>query len=171
MNRHASRKPPYLLSMPAAGLVLLFLCAPVSAEDVGGRTDFDLICTGNGEHLASHDTYGYDWDKNKHKYVQHDGVEYSREQMQATFQVEIHDGAGRIRPPRSMAPPLSSSHSGWWPLQDLSVTAERIQASFRFNGMNVPKISINRRTGYMTMSGPETFEGTCTAVEPDRNRF
>ncbi|WP_349999205.1 hypothetical protein [Stenotrophomonas lacuserhaii] len=169
MNRYAFSERPYLLPVPVAGLVML-LSAPASA-DVAGRTDFDLICTGSGEHLASHDTYGYDWDKSKHKYVQHDGVEYSREQTQAVFQLEIHDGAGRIRPPKNMAPPLSSSHSGWWPLQDLAITEDRIQASFRFNGLNVPKISVNRRTGYMTMSGSETFEGTCTAVEPDRNRF
>lgn len=147
------------------------LAVPASAQ-VAGRTDFDLICSGSGEHLASHDTSGYEWDRNKHKYVQHDGVQYSREQMQATFQIEIHDGAGRIRPPKSMAPPLSSSsNGGWWPLHDLSITPDHIQGTFKFNGMNVPKVSIDRRSGFMTMKGSETFEGTCTAVEPGRNRF
>lgn len=155
-----------------SAMALLVAAAMPASADEAGRTDFDLICSGSGEHLASHDTYGYEWDRDKHKYVEHDGVQYNREQMQATFQVEIHDGAGRIRPPKSIAPPLSSgSNGGWWQLHDLTVTPDRIQGSFKFNGMNVPKISIDRRTGFMTMKGSETFEGTCTAVEPDRNRF
>lgn len=153
-------------------MMLLLVMSPPASADMAARTDFDLICSGNGEHLASHNTYGYEWDRNKHKYVQNDGVQYDREQMQATFQVEIHNGTGRIRPPKSMAPPISrSDDGGWWKLQDLSITPDRIQAAFKFNGMNVPKISIDRHSGFMTMKGSETFEGTCTAVEPERNRF
>ncbi|WP_153043168.1 hypothetical protein [Xanthomonas nasturtii] len=168
MKRSTLWRSASAISFAGLSAVMAF---PASA-DVAGRTDFDLICSGSGEHLASHDTSGYEWDRNKHKYVQHDGVQYSREQMQATFQIEIHDGAGRIRPPKSMAPPLSStSNGGWWQLHDLSITPDRIQGSFKFNGMNVPKISIDRHSGFMTMRGSETFEGTCSAVEPDRNRF
>ncbi|MCS4279013.1 hypothetical protein [Stenotrophomonas rhizophila] len=170
MKMRRSNSGVAVLTSSALAL-LAAMTMPASAEE-GARTDFDLICSGSGEHLASHDTYGYEWDREKHKYVQHDGVQYNREQMQATFQVEIHDGEGRIRPPKSIAPPLSSgSNGGWWQLHDLSITPDRIQGSFKFNGMNVPKISIDRRSGFMTMKGSETFEGTCTAVEPDQNRF
>jgi hypothetical protein len=156
----------------ALGLAAL-LCAavPAFAQDAE-RTDFDLICTGTGEHLAGHNTYGYEWDSKQHKYAERSGYQCSQEQIQASIQVEIHNGMGRIRPPKRMAPPLSSgSDDGWWPLRDLRITPNRIQASFKFNGLNVPTIDIDRRTGYLVMKGMETFEGSCSAVEPDQNRF
>ncbi|MHC9085564.1 hypothetical protein ACYX7E_11110 [Luteimonas sp. RIT-PG2_3] len=136
------------------------------------RTDFDLICTGVGEHLSAHSTYGYEWDQKQHKYVQQSGYAYSREQMEADVQVEIHDGAGSIRPAKRMVPPISSGGSnGWWPLHDLRITPDRIQASYKFNGLNAPTVDIDRRSGHIRVQGLEKFEGSCTAVEPDRNRF
>ncbi len=164
VKRHGKLVSPALCLSAALGLAP----AVFAAE----RTDFDLVCTGTGEHMASHDTSGSEWDPDKHKYVHRDGVQYSRDQTQATFQIEIHDGAGRIRPPRSMIPPLSSGSSdGWWPLHDLDITEDRIRGAFKFNGMNSPKISVDRHSGIMTMKGMETFEGTCTAVEPGSKRF
>lgn len=163
----------HLLTLGIA-VAMLSLSAQVAAQmpAQADRADFDLVCVGMGEHLAGHNTYSYEWDDKQHKYVDKTGVQYSQEQSQATMQVEIHGGEGRIRPPRSMAPPLHSGGSGgWYPLRDLNVSPDRIQASFRFNGMNVPTIEINRRSGFMTMRGSETFEGNCTAVNPDENRF
>lgn len=53
----------------------------------------------------------------------------------------------------------------------ISITPDRIQAAFKFHGMYVPTISRDRHSRFMTMKGSDTSEETCTAVEPDRNRF
>ncbi len=45
----------------------MMLCASPSNEAIKAsglaRTDFDLICSGNGEHVASHTAYGHEWDQ------------------------------------------------------------------------------------------------------------
>jgi len=135
-------------------------------------TDLSLICPGVGEHLESHSSYGSEWDDKHHKYVdtQHNTLDPS--QVQGTAQVEIHSGQGRIRPPKRLVPPISSGgQDGWWPLTDVDVSPDRIRASYRLNGLNKPKVEIDRRTGEITIDGIEKFEGTCKAVDPDARQF
>lgn len=136
------------------------------------KADFDLICTGVGERLEVHSTYGYEWDRKKHKYVDQPGYQYDRATMEANVQIEVHGGEGRIRPSKKMVPALASgSQDGWWPLHDLDISPNRIQATYKLNGLNRPTVSIDRRSGHVRIDGLENFEGSCSAVEPDKNRF
>ena len=150
-----------------AALVLTLPCAAQQDE-----SDLVLVCPGSGQKLESHSTYGSEWDSKKHKYVDSDRTSVENTDVQGTVQVEIRGGQGRIHPPTRLLPPLSSGdQDGWWPLTDLVITPDRIHGRFRFNGLNKPQITIDRRSGHLTLDGSETFEGECNAVDPNARRF
>jgi len=165
-SNHAPRTLAYLTCISAT-----LASASVFAQ-TAPRTDFDLLCNGIGERLESHESYGSEWDSKKHKFVDSDRTSLDTTQIQATVQVEIHDGQGRVRLPKRLLPALASGgEDGWWPLRDLQIGPDRIQASYRLNGLNKPKLDIDRRTGHIRIQGVETFEGECSAVEPGAKRF
>jgi len=165
-SRQAARSSVY-----PTFLSVMLASASVCAQDAA-RTDFDLLCDGIGEKLESHQSYGSEWDPKRHKYVDNDRTSLDTTQVQASVQVEIHDGQGRVRLPKRLLPALASGgDNGWWPLRDVQVSPDRIQASYRLNGLNKPKLEIDRRSGHIRIDGVETFEGTCNAVEPGTNRF
>ncbi|WP_372392886.1 hypothetical protein ACCQ05_03065 [Xanthomonas sp. NCPPB 3582] len=167
--RHAPR--PVAIAAATSLCLGLLHCMPAFAQS-SGKTDLDLVCIGIGERVQAHDNAGYQWDPKRHKYVERTGVDYSQTQMEGSVQIEIHDGQGRIHPPKRLLPPLKSGgHDGWWPLHDLRVGADRIQASYKLNGMNSPTVDIDRRSGRLTLTGIEKFEGHCSAVDPGKNQF
>ncbi|WP_213946934.1 hypothetical protein [Luteibacter sp. dw_328] len=146
--------------------------ATIASAQQSPQTDLSLICPGVGEHLESHTSYDSEWDSKHHKYVdtQHNTLDPS--QVQGTAQIEIHQGQGRIRPPKRLIPPISSGgQDGWWPLTDIDVSPDRIRASCRLNGLNHPKVDIDRRTGEITIDGIEKFEGNCKAVDAAARQF
>jgi hypothetical protein len=132
------------------------------------NSDFDLVCAGTGEKLESQTDY--DWDRKHHEYDAHNRL--SKAQVGGTAQVEIHDGQGRVRLPKSLLPPLNSgSGDGWFPIHDLVVAPDRITGSLKLNGLNKPGLAIDRRSGRLTIDGLESFDGTCNAFNPGARRF
>ena len=139
---------------------------PVQAQ--AGSADFDLVCTGTGSKLESQTSY--DWDSKHHEYRDHNTL--GTAQVGGTAQVEIHGGQGRVRLPAGLVPPLNSGgRDGWFPIQDLSVGADRIQGSLRLNGLNKPGMTIDRRSGRMVLDGMESFDATCSPFNPGSTRF
>ncbi|MDM0044745.1 hypothetical protein QTH91_09650 [Variovorax dokdonensis] len=138
----------------------------------GQTTSFDLICPGIGERLEAHQSYGFKWDRKRHEYTDRSDIQYDNTQIEGSAQIEIHDGQGRIRPPKRLLPPLASGdHDGWWDLRELKIGADRITASYRLNALNQPTVDIDRRSGHIRIVGIETFEGSCSAFDPDKKRF
>ena len=159
-----------LLTVAAStGLVIAMSGA---AAQTTKEASFDLICTGIGERLEAHQSYGYEWDRKQHKYVDRTDIQYDNAQIQGSAQVEIHDGQGRIRPPKRLLPALASGdHEGWWELRDLRIDDNSIKASYKLNGLNHPNVDIDRRSGHIRIAGIETFEGSCSPFDPDKKRF
>lgn len=154
----------------------MYLAVAAAATSMGlaqgafaqSNSDFDLVCAGSGEKLQSQTDY--DWDRKHHEYDAHDRL--SKAQVSGTAQVEIHDGQGRVRLPKSLVPPLNrGSDDGWFPINDLAVGAERITGVLKLNGLNKPGLSIDRRSGQLTIEGMETFDGNCSALKPGERRF
>lgn len=83
--------------------------------------------------------------------------------------IQIDGDEGRIRPARNMLPPLhSDSDGGWYDIRNLSITRDTIRGEFKLNGLNRPKISINRRSGRIILDGLTKFRGVCDPMDGDR---
>ncbi|MDC6170642.1 hypothetical protein [Paucibacter sp. XJ19-41] len=162
---------PRSLLMVAASASLALSMSPAAAQTTE-KNEFDLICPGIGERLEAHEHYGFDWDRKQHKYVGRNDIQYDNAKIEGSAQVEIHEGQGRIRPPKRLLPLLASGdHDGWWDLRDLRIDANSIKASYRLNGLNQPTVDIDRRSGHIRIVGIETFEGSCSSFDPDKKRF
>lgn len=61
------------------------------------------------------------------------------------------------------APAMTSLGRRSWlvDLENLVVGRDQITASYRLNGMNKPKITVDRRTGLITVKAITDFSGRC----------
>ena len=168
--------------LPRWTLILaLAACGAVQAQDrrdQGYRDDdrrdrdvpdLQLVCYGGAEKPTAEVRSGFEWDARQHKYVPKQSVETGKSDFQATINVSIHGDRGDIQLPKSLIPPLHGDNSnGWWRLDDLIVGHDEIRGQFRLNGLNQPRLSINRRSGAITIEGMIKFNGRCDADEGHR---
>lgn len=63
--------------------------------------------------------------------------------------------------PKLVPPIHSGGDHGWWNLENLVVGRDQITASYRLNGMNKPKVTVDRRTGLITVKAMTDFSGRC----------
>jgi hypothetical protein len=139
-----------------------------------GDNNLTLICWGEGRKPGTQYRTGYEWNPRRDRYEYRGRVEYGSQEFDSEVQVEFHDGFGRIHLTGRMVPPINSGgRRGWWNLSDIRIGRDRITARYRLNGMNKPKVEINRRTGRIKIDGIEKFRGECDAGEwgDARNRF
>ena len=131
--------------------------------------DIQLICYGGAEKPTTEYRSGYEWDAQQHKYVPKQSMELGKSDFQATLTISIHGDRGDIQLPKSLIPPLhGSNQDGWWPIDELIVGHNEIRGKFRLNGMNQPRLSINRMNGAITIDGLIKFNGRCDADEGHR---
>lgn len=158
---------------PRLLFTLALLAAATAHADDRGRDDrgedIQLVCYGGAEKPATEYRSGVEWDAKQHKYVPKQSVELGKSDFQATLNVSIHGDRGQIQLPKSLVPPINSgSDHGWWDLDDLIVGHDEIRGKFRLNGMNQPRVSINRMNGSIVIEGLIKFSGRCDADEGHR---
>ncbi|MBX7489423.1 hypothetical protein K3177_12945 [Qipengyuania sp. GH25] len=71
-------------------------------------------------------------------------------------------------------PPLHSrGQDSWWNLDAVVATRDTITAQYRLNGLNKPKLSIDRRSGRISIRGASdyAFSGSCDTVDSEQRRF
>lgn len=81
---------------------------------------------------------------------------------------------GRLRMPRTMLPPLRGGEDGWFKIKSIEVTEHEIRGSVAVNFINNPKMTIDRRTGVISLSGKAgDYIGECERYTPNQmpNRF
>lgn len=145
------------------------------APVVDGRpVDIGLICFGDGarDGIATGTTWTWNPDRDRYDYGRYS--QSTRDVFDASLMVQTWAGGGRIRLPRSLVPPLNSrGNNGWWDLTDVSVGPDVIRASYRLNGLNKPKVVIDRRSGRITVQGFSNygFRGTCDMIGHEPRRF
>lgn len=148
--------------------------AALSQSDGYGGDALTLICWGEGRKPATQYRNGYEWNSHRDRYEYRGRVEYGTQEFDSEVQVEFYDGQGRIHLAGRMVPPINSGgRRGWWDLSDVRFGPDRITARYRLNGMNKPKVDINRRTGRIKIDGIEKFRGECDTGNwgDARNRF
>jgi hypothetical protein len=121
-----------------------------------------LICYGLGEHAVFSSHSGYEWNEKRKHYEPMQRAETANEQFQTGVQFEFRDGGGRIHLSGKMIPPLNSGGvDGWWPLEDVRMSPDRITARYHVSGLNRLSVNIDRRTGMVEIQDKPGFSGKC----------
>lgn len=145
-----------------------------SAGDGQRWFDIGLICFGEGRRPTAATRYGYTWDYDKGRYTYGNRTELTTQDFDASVMIQIWDGGGRIRLPSKLIPPIHSrGDHGWWELENLSTGANTISAEYRLNGLNKPRLTIDRRSGHISIrgTGDYAFSGTCDSADNQQRRF
>jgi hypothetical protein len=123
-----------------------------------------LICYGGGSTPAAQYQSGYVYNRRSHRFEPQFGTTLGRDGFASDVQVEIWHGRGRIHLEGKLVSPIhSGGDNGWWDIDGLSVTPDRITGQYRMNGLNKPRFEIDRRTGRITIRAATTFTGRCDA--------
>lgn len=136
--------------------------------------ELHLACYGTGEKQTSEYTNDYYWDRRDRKYRSHSGVESVTRNFETSVSIDLYGGQGRIQIAKKIVPPLNNGGEGggWWRLDDIWVTPDEIRATYKLNGLNRPKVRIDRRSGAISMTGLNIdFSGRCEAMDREARRF
>lgn len=141
----------------------------------GQNVDLGLVCFGDGQRPGFATTYGYSWNSRTRRYDYGNRTEMTGQQFDASVTMQLWPGGGHIRLPKKLVPPINSrGNDGWWDLYDVEMAPDVIRAKYRLNGLNKPTITINRRSGQISIKGtdPYAFRGSCDVIDgEDHRRF
>lgn len=140
----------------------------------GRNVDLGLVCFGDGSRTGIATGTTWTWNRDSDRYEYGNYTTNRREDFDASVTVQTWPGGGRIRLPRSLIPPLNSrGDNGWWDLTDVSMNADTIHATYRLNGLNKPRLTIDRRSGRITIAGTADygFRGECDEIGHETRRF
>lgn len=133
--------------------------AMASRQGDGG---IDLVCIGSGSGPAAQSNSGYSYNSKTRKFEHEFGTTLGREAFSSDLEIQISGGLGRVRPMGKLVSPIHSGGTdGWWPIEGLMVTPERITGQYRLNGMNKPRIDYDRRTRIVRIRAATEFTGRC----------
>lgn len=142
----------------------------------GGRPiSLGLVCFGDGQKPAAANRWGWQWNWNSGRYDFGNRTELTTQQFDASVMIQLWDGGGRIRLPRSLIPPIHSggtARGGWWDLYDVYQDRGQIRATYRLNGPNKPRVTIDRRSGRIRIQGIYNygFNGSCDTIDGTRHQ-
>lgn len=141
----------------------------------GDAVDLGLVCFGDGQRPGVATTYGWAWNSRRNRYDYGNRTEMTAQQFDASVMIQLWDGGGRISLPKKLVPPINSrGQDGWWDLYDVDVQPDMIRAKYRLNGLNKPSVTIDRRSGQISIHGldPYAFRGSCDLIDgKDHRRF
>jgi len=164
-----STLPPQATTLPAPPM------RPMPVQPDGPAWfDVGLVCFGQGQRPTLASRYGYTWDYDQGRYVYGNRTELSTQDFNASVNIQLWEGGGRIRLPTTLIPPIHSrGDHGWWELDNVSSGRNTITAEYRLNGLNKPRVNIDRRSGQISIrgTGDYAFNGTCDTVDNQQRRF
>lgn len=171
----------YQPAVPPTGTPSYATASDTYAPERDGSGQYDgrsqgrlgLVCYGGGQRPRAATTYGYTWDDRRDRYVYGNHTELTAEQFDASVMVQVWPGGGRIRLPKKLIPPLNTRGSdGWWDLYNVSIGPDMISGRYRLNGLNKPELTINRRSGQISIVGTASyaFRGECDLVGANDSR-
>ncbi len=145
--------------------------APERNSDNSMGQRLTLICYGEGRKPSFENRNSYEWNSRRDRYELQNRVESSTKEFDSEVQVEIRNMQGKIHLGGRLIPPINSGGTnGWWNLNDLRVTPEQITGKYRVNGLNHPRVEIDRRSGRIAINGIEDFRGTCDSGDWSNSR-
>jgi hypothetical protein len=153
-------------------LILAMMLA--TAAGAAHAEALDLICRGTAVHTEQTQSFGSIHTDNGRS-ADIDDSTLRKVHSEESLRVRIDaNGAGMIKPPSTILPPIHRGKDGWWDLEGLTVTDAAIKGKYSLNVLNHPTVEIDRRTGDIDMHGMGLrFAGTCekTPEEPGGHKF
>ena len=142
-----------------------FFVAVLAVSTPAMADDLHLVCRGSGTAIVT-EVIGHA----DHSDVPNQAApNYAHRSMpfEDEVSVEILDGTGRIRLPRSLLPPLHGGKEGWFELRKLKLGDTDITAAAAVNFYTAPKVRISRITGAIAIDGDDgIFSGQCQTFDP-----
>jgi hypothetical protein len=138
------------------------------------ENNLTLVCWGEGKRPGTGVTTGYAWNHSKNKFTPQTYIHSTTKEFDSEVQVELHDDWGRIHLTGKLIPSINSGgNNGWWELENVHVGPDMITGRYRLNGLNKPRVEINRRSGKIKIDGIEKFRGDCDVGNwgERKNRF
>jgi hypothetical protein len=121
-----------------------------------------LVCYGQGEHAVFSSHSGYEWNEKSKHYEPTQRTETADEQFQTGVQFEFRNGGGRVHLSGKMIPPFNTGGvDGWWPLEDVQMSPDRITARYHVSGLNRLSVNIDRHSGMVEIKDKPGFSGKC----------
>jgi hypothetical protein len=139
----------------------------------GRRIDLGLICYGEGQKPALATRYGWTWNDRRDRYDYGNRTELTTQDFDASVMIQVWNGGGRIKLPRKLIPPINSRGAqGWWDMTDVTIDRDTIRGTYRLNGLNKPRVTIDRRSGRVNIQGSfdYAFRGSCDVIDGRDNR-
>lgn len=133
-----------------------------------------LVCYGEGRRPTVENRYAYEWDEDRDRYVTRNRIESTNEEFDSEVQVDIRGTEGKIHLSEKLIAKLhSGDDEGWWELNNLKVSPDKITGRYRMNLLNKPRVTIDRRSGRINIDGATDFRGECHSGDwgSSRNRF
>ena len=123
----------------------------------------NLICYGGGRRPGGLQNGGYTWNDRQNRYVPR--YVSGQQNFGSEVQVDIYGGRGRIHLSGPMKPAINNGGlgGGWWELRDLRINRNMVTASYKLNGLNRPRVRIDRASGQIRIDGIEKYRGWCDA--------
>lgn len=144
------------------GVATMSAAAQRYGDDRRDRDRLTLVCWGEGRKPSTDISSGYAWDSNRRKFVPQTYLQSTTRQFDSEVQVELQGDWGRIHLTGPLIPPIhSGGRDGWWDLEDVRFGPDVITARYRMNGLNKPRVTIDRRSGRISINGIEQFRGEC----------
>lgn len=145
-------------------LSALILVSGAVAQDNTGA--INLVFTGSGNRLASQSSIENKYNSKTKKFESGYAVNTGRQPFNGSGNVEIHaPNFGRIKIPSPMIGLLNNGDDGWFTISNLQISDQEITGAIVINGLNKPKLRIDRNTGFITINGNwSEFTGQCEVV-------
>ncbi|WP_300116622.1 hypothetical protein [Sphingobium sp.] len=140
----------------------------------GQSVEIGLVCFGDGQRPGLENRYGWTWDHDRKRYIYGNRVDMTAQQFDASVMLQFWAGGGRIKLPAKLIPPIHSrgTNDGWWDVYAVSIQPDHVSGEYRLNGLNKPRIQINRMSGQISIkgTGDYAFRGTCDTVDAAAHR-
>jgi hypothetical protein len=142
------------------------------AMETDANVELGLVCFGDGQRPGVASSSGWTWNSRTRRYDYGTRTELTQQHFDASLMLQLWQGGGRIRLPKKLIPPIHSrgDDENWWTLYAVSMDPDTITASYRLNGLNKPKLTVDRRSGRITVvgTGDYAFRGSCDVAGGSR---
>jgi len=146
-------------------LALIAMPAVACAEPI------DLICHGTALQTESTQTFASIEGDNGS--ATGSATTYRKARSSETMRVKLDgQGAGKLKLPASLIPPISIGKEGWWDFVKLDVDEDAIRGQISLNVLNRPRVIIDRHTGDIDLRGlGMRFQGSCERADVTDRKF
>lgn len=150
--------------------VLLAVTALAFTHSPALADELHLVCVGGGSHLQETSSFAVAHNNFGGSAWGH-AVGIGHAGYEDEVSIDIVDGDGKVRLPRSLLPPIHGGDDAWFKMTNLVEGDREITGSANVNVVTHPKIRLDRYSGVVSIDGRMgTFTAQCQKVDANADR-